>query len=1180
MFTHLHVHSEYSLLDGMCRIPDLVRTARHLGMDSLALTDHGVLYGALEFYTEAREAGVKPIIGCEMYVAPGSRHARNAGDKSNYHLTLLCRNETGYRNLLQLVTKAHTEGFYYKPRVDKELLEQHHEGLVALSGCPSGEVMRLLRDGLRDEAAACAAWHRDLFGDFYLELQDHGNPEFQPAYRELVALARRMDLPLVATNDTHYLRQEDASVQEVLLCIGTNSTMLDGKRMRMDSDTYYLRSAEEMAEVFREVPDALVNTQRIAEMCNLQLEFNRLHLPEVEVPDGLSPDEYLRRLCQDGLHRRYERVTPEIEERLNYELNVIRETQFANYILVVWDIISFARRAGILFGVRGSGAGSIVLYCLGITEQDPLAHRLVFERFLNIERREMPDIDLDFADDRRDEVIAYVANKYGRDHVAQIITFGTLGARAVLRDVGRALGMTYADVDRVVRLVPMAPHITIDRALEESPQLKEMYLMDPTLRGFIDRAKRLEGIARHASTHAAGVVISREPLTNHVPLQRSSKGGMEDVLTTQFAMGPIAKIGLLKMDVLGLINLTILGKTREIIKETRGIDIQLDAIPEDDAKAYGLLASGETTGIFQLESAGMRRYIKDLRPSSLHDLAAMVALYRPGPMQHIPEFIRKKHGQEAIRYLHPAVAGILEETYGVIVYQDQVLLIAQAIGGYSLGRADILRRAMGKKIPEVMKEERAHFVAGAKAKGHAEELAEQIFDLMEPFAGYAFNKAHAVCYASIAYQTAYFKANFSVEYMTAVLMMYAGTQEKVSSAMTECRRLGIPVLPPHVNYSRETFAVERLQDGNDAIRFGLANVKNVGEAAIKSVLEARESGGIFTSVEDFCRRVDLRGVNKRVLESLIKVGALDCLGERGALLAGLDRVVALSQREQKLRESGQASMFNLWGDAAPTPLPSLDLGAEAVSSKERLGWEKELLGAYMSEHPFGAVAASVKDAGVTFCGQVDAEMEGQTVVVAGMVGSTRVVYTRDRKPFIGAVLEDLDGSLEATAWPEVYRNTEELWVEGNVLLVEGKVRLRDDRPHLYCERVRLYQPEAPLEAAPEPPTEAPSHIIDVEGDPPEEIPPASGNGSRNGGPRRVVVRIAETGNPEGDLARLMEIRRVLDRHPGADGVRILVSQGSESVPLDLPNISAAYGPELRQELMGLVGESGSVYLAE
>jgi len=1109
-------------------------------MNALAITDHGTMYGVVDFYLAAKEAGVKPIIGCEVYVAPRGRRSKTPKDKNPYHLTLLAKNTTGYRNLIQLTTKAHLEGFYYKPRVDWQLLEEHHDGLIALSGCLQGEIPRLISEGRSEEARKAALRYKGLFSDFHLELQRHPLEELDQINRELVAIGHELDIPLVATNDTHYVNKEDAFSHELLLCIQTNTTVHDEKRLKI-GDTFYLRSEEEMAELFPDLPEALLNTERIADLCDLDLEFEQLLLPEVKTPEGKSADEYLEQLCRAGLASRFAELSSQTVERLNYELDVIRQTNFANYFLVVWDLIFFAKERGILFGVRGSAAASLVLYSLDITNINPLDHKLVFERFLNVERKEMPDIDLDFQDDRRDEVISYAAQKYGHDRVAQIITFGTFGARAALRDVGRALGMPYGDVDRIARLVPIGPNMTLDRALDENHELRELHLANEGVRQLIENAKRLEGIARHASTHAAGVVISSEPLSHYVPLQKPSRADENAIAMTQFPMEAIAKIGLLKLDILGLVNLTILQKTREIIAERHGIDVNLNQVPLDDARTFDLLSSGETTSVFQLEGTGMRRFVKELKPSSFSDIAAMIALYRPGPMQHIPRFINAKQGKEPIQFPHPTLSQILEETYGVIVYQDQVLLIVQAFAGYSLGEADIFRKAMGKKIPEVMRTERKSFLSGAKARGFSEELARDVFDLIEPFAGYAFNKAHSVSYAMIAYQTAYFKANYPVEFMTAVLTMHTGEPDKINSIVSECRQMEIPVLPPDVNRSDSTFSMEDT-NGKSGIRFGLGAVKNVGLAAVAPIIASRVEAGAFKSIEDFCRTADLRAINKRALESLIKVGALDSLHSRGPLLANIDRIISLSQSEQRLKESGQSTMFDLWGQSVPLPLPSLQLEGNDVPLHERLAWEKELLGTYLSEHPFSRAAQRLASGARVLCGQIDEQMAGHDVATAGILTSVRHLYTKEGRPFASAVLEDLDGRVEITAWPDVYGATKDLWTEGNIVLIEGRVRVRRERVQLSCENVRPYQFEETV-------TEAP---------PPQR--------------RRLLISLAQTSDEAGDLARLRQIIDVLKDFPGADEVRLRVDQDGEVFDLEFPGLTASYCPEVHQRLTSLVTE--------
>ncbi|MFH1639267.1 MAG: DNA polymerase III subunit alpha [Chloroflexota bacterium] len=1155
MFTHLHIHTEYSLLDGMCRIPQLVERAKELGMSSLAITDHGNMYGVLQFYQEANNAGIKPIIGCEVYVAPDSRFKHDAGDKNNYHLVLLAKNETGYHNLIQRVTRANLESFYYKPKMDKKLLEEYHEGLVALSGCIGSEIPQLILQGRLDDARKTALWFKETFSDFYLEVQRHPIPELQKVNQTIIAMSRELDIPLVATNDVHYIRREDASTHDLLLCIGTNSMVKDENRLKMAGDFFYLKSPAEMAEEYRDIPDAIENTGRIAEMCNLKLEFGRLHLPEIDLPPRKTADEYLSTLCYQGLERFYPDPAQTIKERLAYELDVIRQTQFANYFLVVWDIITFTRSRNILFGVRGSAASSIVLHCLNITEIDPIANKLAFERFLNIERKEMPDIDLDFQDDRRDEVIAHVSQKYGQDHVAQIITFGTLGARAALRDAGRAMGMAYADVDRVAKLIPFGLNMTLDQALNENQELKSFYDQDPIIRNLVNAARGVEGIARHASTHAAGVVISKEPLVRYVPLQKLSKSNDEGLVMTQFTMEDIARVGLLKMDFLGLANLTIMCKAKEIIRQNYGVDIDRHSIPMDDEATFALLASGETAGIFQLEGAGMRRYIRELKPTTFSDICAMIALYRPGPMEQIPTFIRAKHGEEPIHYPHPALESILEETYGVIVYQEQVLFIARAFAGYSLGQADIFRKAMGKKIPEVMQKEKQNFIAGAETKGFSHELASEVFALIEPFAGYAFNKAHSVSYALQAYHNAYLKANYPVEYITAFLITYMGDQDKIASAVNECRRLGITVLPPDINRSEAYFSVEKNEeDGKLSIRYGLAAIKNVGQGAIEKVIAERNQSTSFKSIEDLCRRANLSGVNRRVLESLIKAGALDALGDRGALLDGVSRIISLAQREEKLRSTGQTAMFDLFGETTQTPLPSLSLEAGSVSVKDRLTWEKELMGVYLSEHPLKAVPFRITGENTVLCGQIDAGMVGKKIVVAGMVVSVRNLVTREKKPFIQAVLEDLDGSIDVMVWPRVYASTGDLWQEGNILLVEGKVRLKEEQVQLNCEGARRYQPDAGDGAEQNKTT------------PEVKMNPAESH--------RLILSLSQTNDEAGDIDKLHRTIDVLRNFPGEDKVNLRIINGEKIINLNLTGITIALCPELEEQLVTLIGKDG------
>ena len=1059
MFTHLHVHTEFSMLDGLSKLEDLVVRNKELGMDSLAITDHGGMYGAIDFYQIAKKHGVKPIIGCEMYVAPDSRHERSSNNRSPYHMTVLSQDERGYDNLVKLVSKSNLEGFYYKPRIDREILERHSEGLIVLSGCPSGEVPKAIVQGDMDKARDVAAWYKELLdGRYFLELMQHGDvPELPQINQGLMELHRQLDIPVVATNDSHYTEKEHAHLQDILICVHTNTNVEDERRLRMAEDSYYLRSPQEMAALWAEVPDAITNTQRIAEMCDLELDFSRMRLPEYPVPDGLTADEYLAKICYEGLAKRIPNAGETERARLAYELDVIRQTQFPDYFLVVWDIAKFVHERDIFFAVRGSAAASLVLYCLGVTDVNPLPYSLVFERFLNVERKEMPDIDMDFQDDRREEVINYVTDKYGREHVAQIITFGTFGAKAAIRDVGRALAMPYGDVDRVARLVPNRLNITLADALEQNPEMKEIYDADEGVKRLIDNARGLEGLTRHTSTHAAAVVISQEPLDDIVPLQRPTRSTDDGtgVAMTQYAMDPCADLGLLKMDFLGLANLSILARARDLIAETRGFKFALTDIPLDDGNTFDLLSRGDTVGVFQLEGAGMTRYIKELKPSALSDVAAMIALYRPGPMDHISTFIDSKHGRATPNYPHPALKDILEETYGVIVYQDQVLQIARTFAGYSLGQADIVRKAMGKKIPEIMAEEKQNFLEGALNQGYTQQMAEQIFALIEPFAGYAFNKAHSVSYGLISYWTAYLKANFPSEYMVALLNSYKDNTDRMAGAIAECRRMDISVLPPSINGSEVDFSIDSSEEGGSAIRFGLSAIKNVGESAVAPLVQERKESGGFRSIEHLCQNADLGGVGKKALESLIRAGALDDFGDRSGMLEVIDRIVSLAQSEAHLRNSQQTSMFDMMGDSMPAELASIDIPDMNTSDAEKGQWEQELLGVSTSNNALLDLLARSRDANdIVMLKDLQTDMVGKRVKVTGIVSDVTRRYTRDQKPFAIATLFLMDGSLEVFIWDEKLQETEPLWVEGKLVAVTGSVRQRDDDLSLSCFEVQ------------------------------------------------------------------------------------------------------------------------------
>ncbi|MFN0147554.1 MAG: DNA polymerase III subunit alpha [Dehalococcoidia bacterium] len=1213
MFTHLHTHTEYSLLDGMSKIAPLMDRVKALGMESIAMTDHGALYGAIDFYREARERGIKPIIGVEAYVAQGSRHSRERGDNQPYHLVMLARNMEGYKNLIALVTKANLEGYYYKPRVDRELLEQHSAGITVLSGCPSAEFHRRLQEGDREGAIGVAKYYRDVFdGHYYLEVQDHGDEKFTRVNPVIADIGRELGIPVVATNDGHYTLPGEAEAHDVLLCIGTNATVDQKDRYKFDGKGYHLTSEQEMLALYPDNPEFITNTQLVAEACDLDLHFDRQLLPAPPIPAGRSSEEYLAELCLKGLHRRFDEIAPELQERLTYELDVLKQTGFTDYMYVVKEISDYAHRAGIRMGVRGSAAASLVLFALGVTDIDPVANRLVFERFLNLERREMPDVDFDFADDRRDEMIRFAFEHYGTDRVAQIITFGTLGAKAAIRDVGRALGLTYADTDKVARLVPNTLHVTLADAIEQSSEMRDAIDADPKVKRLVETAQQLEGVSRHASTHAAGVVISRDPLIDHVPLQRPSRGDETSVPMTQFAMDQVAKIGLLKMDFLGLSNLTILGRAIDILKETTGEEVDLVTIPDGDPKTMAMLGRAETFGVFQLESAGMRRYVEDLQPTNIADLCALVALYRPGPMQQIPRFIESKHGKVAITYPHPDLANVLDETYGVIVYQDQVLLIAQQFAGYSLGQADLMRKAMGKKKREIMEAERERFLAGAMEKGYSESDATAVFDLIEPFAGYAFNKAHSWCYGNIAYQTAYLKANYPVQYMTAVLQNTKSapdTFDRIAAAYAECSKLGIEVLPPDVNRSAENFAVERRDDGTLAIRFGLGVVKNVGASAVEGIIASREKGGAYRDIEDFCKRADLTGANSRAIESLVRAGAFDLLGDRATLNFNVERLMNLAKRERELRESGQSTMFDLFGSQVDTPMPALDLQSVAVRREDMLAWEKELLGVYVSEHPFRNVAQELAKYTTHAISDLSLELVGQSVTVAGLVQSVQSRATRDGRKFYVVTVEDLSGTAELTVWNDAIELTgEAIWAEGQVLLISVECRERADRLNLNVRKAAPFDraegtvvgfaagqwQEPPRQRRESRPATAPAQANGAASRPGVPVarpaaaappaPTATAEASRpgvqppvSGDSARLVVTLYETDDEVADQALLRTVATLLKDSPGNDEVRLVIhdAEGSDS-EFDLPR--ASVNEDLARSIRSILQSRGQVRL--
>ena len=1049
-FVHLHVHTEFSLLDGLGRINDVADEASKLGFDAMAITDHGALYGAVAFFQAAAAKGIKPIVGVETYVAPRSmRDKEGKADSQPFHLVLLAQTWEGYQNLCRLITDAHLDGYYYKPRIDREHLARYSKGLIGLSACLGGEIPKALEVDDWQLATHLAGEYRDILGPdhFFLELQDHGIPEQRRLNEKLLRLGPEVGLSHVVTNDLHYVRREQHDAHDVLLCVGTGNNLDTPGRMRFESNEFYVKSAAEMAALFPDNLDAIRRTRTIAEMVDMKLPFGQLRIPSFPVPDGETIETWLRKECQAGLAWRYGTVTPELQARLDYELDVICRMGYAGYFLIVADFTAFARQQHIAITVRGSAPGSIVTYTLGITPVDPIHYQLPFERFLNPDRVTMPDIDVDFEDGRREEVINYVSRKYGADHVAQIITFGTMLARAAIRDVARVVGMSYGDGDRMSKAVPNQLGIKLEEALETSPALKEMYDNEPPVHRVIEFAKQLEGVARNASTHAAGVVISREPLTELMPLQRATNS---DGVMTQYEMHGVDALGLLKFDFLGLSNLTILRQAVDLIRDHRGEEIDLEKIPLDDTKTFELLASGETTGVFQLESAGMRRYIRELRPSTVFDLAAMVALYRPGPMDNIPAYIRRKHGTERVSYLHPLLEPYLNRTYGVFVYQEDIMSASTALAGFTGPEADMLGYAIRKKKSKLMSEMREKFVRQAGERGVTPSVIDAVFAAFQPFERYGFNKAHATCYGLIAYQTAYLKANYTVDYMTSVLTAFRDNEEKVAAAVAECRRLGIDVRPPDVHRSFVEFTVE-----GEAIRFGLLAVKNVGEGAIESIIAARQADGDFKSLADFCARVDLRLGNKRVLESLIKVGAMSRFGHAAQLLEALDDAMAAGQAAQRDRTSGQTALFDLGSapEALARPLPQVP---EALA-RERLRWEKELLGLYLSEHPLSSISEQIGQFVTAFSADLkDESLDGQRVVMGGIVTGLRTVTTRNRETMAVATLEDLQGTLEVVVFPRMYATTGGTFVEGAILLVAGRVDHRGEEASLLADAVWIW----------------------------------------------------------------------------------------------------------------------------
>ena len=1116
-FCHLHNHTEYSLLDGANRIPEMVAGAKQMGMDSLAISDHGVMFGVMEFYLECKKHAVKPILGVEAYVAPGGYAKKGRGEeKDSFHLLLLARDLEGYRNLCKLSTIAALEGYYYRPRIDHELLKKHAKGLIGTSACLGSEVCQELLKGNYDRAQYIAGMYSEIFGDgnYFIELQDHNLREQAEIKDSLVRISRELKLPVIATNDAHYLCKTDAKPHDVLLCIQMGELVANESRMKFQTDEFYLKSPEEMGALFSDFPEAIENTAMVAEMCNVELDKQQAPMPQPDVPDGKENFQYLRELALEGLNRRVKNPEGSLA-RLEYELDVIEKTGFGDYFLLVKEFAQATRDRGIYYGVRGSAAGSLVSYCVGITDVDPVEYDLTFERFLNPERISMPDIDMDFEDARRDEVIKYVTERFGQDHVAQIITFGTLGAKAAIKDAGRVLGYTPQQTDRLCKAIPTLPGWSISRAMSEISEFRDMVQSDPANESLIETAKSVEGIARHAGVHAAGVVISREPLVDYVPLFRGNDGQP----VTAFEMGILEKIGLLKMDFLGLSNLTVLARAVENIKQTRGIDIDVQNLPEGDSATFEMLARGETIGVFQLEGGGMTRYVTQLKPNSIRELAAMVALYRPGPMEHIPKFIDTKFGRAKATYIDVAMEPILEETHGIIVYQDQVLKLVQAIAGFTLGKADVLRRAMGKKDAKAMAEMKSEFMAGTASNGIAEHSAERIWEMLLPFAGYAFNKAHAVCYAILAYQTAYLKANYPVEYMAALLAVYRSKEDRVIAFIEECRRKRIQVLPPDVNLSGKDFQIEEGQ----AIRFGLAAIKGVGGGIVDSILVDRSKGGHYRHLFEFADRVRPAALNKTALEALIKAGALDGIDHnRRKLLRVAEASLVFADTANKNRLAGQDSLFGGGGsEPAAVSYPVLP-DTESESRSDRLAMEKEVLGIYVSDHPLRGHEATLKSASTHTCDLIEEQEDGTYVKLAGVIAGLRTIVTKKSgEKMASLVLEDFSGQITVTAFPGTYAKVRENLIKDTVVQMTGFVSHREMRGEKTVE-IRL-EDVKPLE-----PTLGFDRIID----------------SNAEGLVEILLRRATP-------RQLLTLKQLIVDNPGSYEVRIQVMDEDSDMPIEI-----------------------------
>ena len=1170
-FVHLHNHSHYSLLDGLTKLDEMVDFAKEQGSPAIALTDHGAMYGIIEFYQKAKKAGIKPILGVETYLAPHSRFDKNTReDGRGYHLLLLAKNLIGYKNLIKLVSHAHIEGFYYKPRIDWEILEKHHEGLIASTACLAGEIPRLIMADKLEEAKKRIGEYNNLFGqgNFYLEIMDHPELEdLDKVNRVLIEFSRELGVPLVATNDVHYFKKEDAEAQDILLCLQNKKKMSDTDRMTMiGHGDYSLRPNAEMIAAFKDTPEAIENTLKIAEMCNVEIELGNIQLPHFEVPKGYDGNSYLRQWCERGIGQRFPEAGAEemkkIKERLEYELTVITKMGWPSYFLIVADFINWAKDNKIVVGPgRGSAAGSLVCYLTGITNLDPLKYDLLFERFLNPDRISMPDIDMDFADTRRGEVLKYVEEKYGGDHVAQIITFGTMAARAAVRDVGRVLDEPYDYCDRISKSIPM--FMKLDEALKTVPELKEMYNSEPAAKRILDYAKRLEGVARHASTHACGVLITKDPLTDNVPIQYASSA--DKSVISQYSLHPVEDLGLLKMDFLGLKNLTIIESALKIIKNTRNLEIDIDKIPLDDAKAYKLFQDGETTGVFQFESSGMKRYLRELKPTVFEDIIAMVALYRPGPMEWIPDYIAGKHKTKKVSYLHPKLAPILEKTYGVAIYQEQVMSIARDLAGFTMGQADVLRKAMGKKIASLLAEQKEKFIEGCVKNGVYKELGEKVFSFIEPFAGYGFNRSHAACYALIGYQTAYLKAHWPVEFMAALLTSDQGDTDRVAIEIEECRNMGIKIMAPDINESfgtftvvtagtRENRAVASDDQSINTIRFGLKAIKNVGEHIVEELIRVRKESGPYKDIFDLLERVTDKDLNKKSLESLIKSGALDNYGERGALLANIERMLSFNKELAKNKDNKQTSLF---AELPAVNLSRLSLNpAPPAEQNEKLIWEKELLGLYVSEHPFNVFRPYLANYALPLV-SLGGHKSDDRVIVAGIVSTIKKIITRKGESMLFVKLEDATNSVELLIFPRLLKETPGLWVGGQGVITDSKISEKDQETKVLVNRARPLDPLAPQASV-----DAFKKIM-LENPPKPNYRGKDGNGYSSNRVSSFPEKpeVPETADPasrqslhkplrftflkELKAANLEDLRRLFASYPGEDEVYFRVIEGDK-----------------------------------